>query len=96
MADGLWCISSEDTKVVKPTMTDESYNRWARQNQKLYMTSPQKIANAIHGLTHHGEEHLSIHSCGCMHLARYYLGLDEELNLYWPDGKGGNTWKPTA
>lgn len=59
------------------------------------IVTPKTVANRFHERRYgRGEEHLGIHSCPCNHEAMYYLGIEDSLDVHWPNGNGGNAWDP--
>lgn len=81
--------------VYQSALQADDEDRWERATQLPVMVTPQQVADRLHERIYgKGEDHLPIHSCACMHQAMYYLGVEQKLNMYWPDGKGGNAWDP--
>lgn len=75
-------------------MSELSTEEWFAAIDKSVTVTPQQVANIIHSVNRpEPREHGLHHSCACMHLAMYYLGVTKETGLYWPDGQGGNRWK---
>ena len=61
-------------------------------SQQITIT-PQEVANRIHRQQGDTGDHSEAHSCGCMHLALYYLGIRDTTGLFWPDKTLKNQWK---
>ena len=72
----------------------QRYPQFKADAVRAVTITAQDLANRIHALKEHqfGAVHLGLHSCACLHLALYYLGLRVDPGVYWPDGKGGNAW----
>ena len=66
---------------------------WEKQTETPVSITPRQLANKIHSLSHGGEEHHDGHSCPCLHVAMYYLGVTEGTGMFWPKKDGTNAWK---
>lgn len=55
--------------------------------------TPREVGLRIHLLRYNQtlDDHAPM-SCPCNQLAMFYLGIRETTGMFWPDGKGGNTW----
>lgn len=67
------------------------FGAYEQQNRQPVSITVDTFADRIHGVSHKGERHLSIHSCSCTQIARYYL-LGDKPNLFWPKEDGSNAW----
>lgn len=89
-------MSVEQDPVGRAESGEEAFERWQREAAEPRAITIQRVADWYHsgfGQKPERGEHLTIHSCACMHIARSLFGLDGIEHLYWPDGKGGNQWR---
>lgn len=77
------------TQRVEPS--DRSIRSGATTPRQISVTV-NDVADVIHRSKYGRGEHSLMNSCPCAHLAMFYLGITQDHGLYWPDGKGGNSW----
>lgn len=70
------------------------YEKFIQDFNTPVSVTPKELGRRIHALEYGRDldDHGGM-SCPCDLIAMFYLGVREPTGVYWPDGKGGNTWK---